>query len=119
MRAILLSSALLLIANGAAAQAVTVKEDAPGLLAQATLTPDSALKIALHRVPGSTMKEGEIEKEHGKLVYSFDLAVAGKSGIDEVQVDAKTGKVVSVEHESAAEEAREAKEEKDKVPAKP
>lgn len=107
MRVLLTTAVLLLTAHQVAAQAVTVKEESPGLLAQAKITPDSALKVALKRVPGATLKAGEIEKEHGKLIYSFDLAVAGKTGIEEVAVDAVTGKVVSVEHESPEDEAKE------------
>ena len=28
----------------------------------------------------------ELEKENGKLIYSYDIKTEGKSGIDEVQV---------------------------------
>ncbi len=51
----------------------------------------------------------EIEVEHGYLVYSFDIQVAGKPGVEEVQVDAGNGKVLAREHESARSEAREKK----------
>ena len=108
MRALYLLAGLTLVSEGLAAQSpVKVKEEAPGLLAQAKVSADSALKVALARVPNARMKSGEIEKENGKLVYSFDLVVAGKKGIEEVQVDAFTGQVVAVEHESAEEEAKE------------
>ncbi len=40
-------------------------------------------------------------------MYSFDLAVSGREGVEEVQVDAATGKVVSVKHEDAQSEAAE------------
>ncbi len=69
------------------------------LLAQAKITEDSARALALAKVPHATVKEVELEQEHGSLVWSFDLAVAGKRGIEEVNVDALTGKIVSVEHE--------------------
>jgi uncharacterized membrane protein YkoI len=107
VRSLTLVLPLILFARAVTAQTVAIKEDSPGLLAKAKIPGDSALKVALARVPSSTLKSGEIEKEHGKLVYSFDLAVAGKSGITEVQVDAVTGKVVAVEHESAEDEAKE------------
>ena len=42
-------------------------------------------------------------------MYSFDIKVPGKSGSEEVVGDAMTGKVLSVEHESPEEEAKEAK----------
>lgn len=121
MRFLLIATPLLLLAHAASAQAVVIKEEAPGLLAQAKITGDSALKLARLRVPNSTMKSAELEKEHGKLVFSFDLAVAGKPGIEEVQVDAVSGAIVAVEHESPEEEAKEAKAEHkdDKKPAPP
>jgi len=45
-------------------------------------------------------------------VWSFDLQVPGESGIREVLVDASTGQVVSLQHESPAAEAGEAAGEK-------
>jgi uncharacterized membrane protein YkoI len=78
---------------------VTIKEDKEGLWARATLTPDSAMKIALARVPGGTITEAELEEEDGRLIYSFEIKVAGKAGEDEVEVDARTGEVVKQEHE--------------------
>jgi DNA-binding beta-propeller fold protein YncE len=42
-------------------------------------------------------------------VYSFDLNAPGESGVREVLVDADDGQVVSLQHESAGAEAREAK----------
>jgi hypothetical protein len=38
-------------------------------------------------------------------IYSFDIAIQGKSGIQETEVDAGNGKVLSNKHESAAAEA--------------
>jgi Peptidase propeptide and YPEB domain len=86
---------------------LTVKEAEPGLKSQARIASDSAMKIALARVPGGTIKEAEVEKEHGRVVYSFDIVEPKKSGVEEVLVDAKSGKVVSATHESAAAEAKE------------
>lgn len=87
--------------------ALEVKAERHQYLKEARLTPDSALTIARTRVPGGEARQVELERERGRLVYSFDLAVAGKDGIDEVLVDAKTGEVVAVSHESPADEARE------------
>ena len=77
--------------------AVQVKEQKAGLLAQATIKPDSAQKIALASVPGAKISEFEIEEEHGRLVYEFKLA--GQDGEREVYVDAKTGEIVTFQHE--------------------
>jgi uncharacterized membrane protein YkoI len=113
LRALYLFAGLTLTAQVVAAQSeVKVKEESPGLLKQAKVTADSALKVALARVPNGKMKSGEIEREDGRLVYSFDLVVTGKKGIEEVQVDALTGRVVSVELETPEQEAEEAKAQK-------
>ena len=57
----------------------------------------------------------ELEKEKGKLVYSFDIR-NDRGTISEVWVDAKTGKVIKVEEENAAAEAKEKKEDAKKKP---
>jgi uncharacterized membrane protein YkoI len=86
---------------------VTIKAEKPEYRSQAKITSEAAVQTALARVPGGQVREGELEKEHGLLVYSFDILVPNRAGVDEVQVDAKSGKVVSVKHESAADEAKE------------
>ena len=90
--------------GGLAAQqpaARAYKREVPAaLLSQTKISEDSARTVALARVPGSAVKALELEREHGLLIWSFDLTVAGKQGIEEVEVDALTGKVVSVEHEN-------------------
>ena len=86
---------------------LTVKEAEPGLKAQAKVASDSAMKIALAKVPGGRIREAEVEKEHGKLVYSFDIEDPKEPGVEEVLVDAKSGEVVSATHESPAAESKE------------
>ena len=71
---------------------------------QAKITMDEAQRTALAKQSGK-VKSGELEKEHGNLIYSFDIRTT--SGIHEVQVDAVTGAVVSDQIESAAAEAKE------------
>lgn len=77
------------------------------LASQAKITKEQAQEIALKRKPGN-VESGELEREHGKLVYSFDIRNA-KGTIDEVQVSAITGKIVRVEHETKAQEEAEKK----------
>jgi uncharacterized membrane protein YkoI len=67
-----------------------------------------AEKTALARVPDGVIKESELEREHGHLVWSFDIAQPSSANIIEVQVDAIDGKVVSVTTETPADQAREA-----------
>lgn len=87
----------------------TVRSDVPADLAkQARISLDAARTTALAKVPHGEVRSEELEKEHGKLIYSFDIAVPGKSGIQEVNVDAITGKVIGVHHESAKDEKKEA-----------
>jgi uncharacterized membrane protein YkoI len=81
---------------------------------EAKITKEQAAKTALAKVPNGTIKESELEQEKGKLVWSFDIAAPGAKEISEVQVDAKTGDVVSVENESAESEAAEKKAERPK-----
>lgn len=99
-----------------AAQKADKKENP--LLKDAKITKEAARKTALEKVPGGKVRESELEMENGKLVWSFDLKVKGKSGVDEVLVDAITGDVVSVEHETPTQEAKEAKAEKKAAKAK-
>jgi len=54
------------------------KRDVPAeLLSQAKISEDSARIVALARVPGGTVKALELEREHGLLIWSFDLTVPG------------------------------------------
>ncbi len=64
-----------------------------------------ARAIALKRAAGK-IQSAELEREKGKLVYSFDIR-SGKGTIREVWVDAYTGRILSVKIESASEEAAE------------
>jgi uncharacterized membrane protein YkoI len=57
------------------------------------------------KVKGATVVKGEIEVEDGCVVYTYDLSVPGKSGTQEVVVDAGNGNVLKSKHESAAKEA--------------
>jgi len=85
------------------------REDEAKLEAQAKISRVDAEKAALARVPGGTVKEGEVENEKGKLIWSFDVSTPGTKDITEVHVDAMTGEVVSMEKETAKDEAKEKK----------
>ncbi len=85
------------------------EQDQAALAREAKITKEQAQEVALKRAPGN-VESGELEREHGKLVYSFDIRNA-KGTIDEVQVSALNGKIVRVEHESAKQEADEKRKE--------
>ena len=63
------------------------------------ISMDVARKIATDSMPGMVQGE-ELEREHGKWIYSFDLKSASNSKIHEVQVDAISGKLVSTNAEA-------------------
>ena len=79
------------------------------LMSQAKVTEAEATAIALAKVPHGIVKSAELEVEHGRLVWSFDIARPSTTGVTEIQVDAKTGKIASVKKETPAQEAKEAK----------
>ena len=101
-------AAVVLTVTTAQAQA-SYKRDVPDSLAKhAKITEAAAVATAQAKVPKGTIEALELERENGKLLWSFDFKVAGKTGIDEVNVDAMTGKAGKVVHESPAAEKKEA-----------
>jgi len=78
------------------------------LKSQAKISLENARSTAIKKVPG-VVREEELEKENGKLVYSFDIVATGEKDTTEVQVSAIDGTIVSVEKEDAAGEAKEKK----------
>jgi Peptidase propeptide and YPEB domain len=63
------------------------------LMKQATVTREAATKIARDKVPNETIKEAELEKEHGKLVWSFDISSPDSKDITEVQLTQKSARL--------------------------
>jgi hypothetical protein len=84
------------------------------LAKEAKITRSDAEHIALSKVPNGRVSSGELEREHGTLIWSFDIAKPGTRNINEVQVDAKTGKIVSVKTETPKDQAEEAAADKKK-----
>ena len=76
---------------------------------EARITMVQARALATKTVPGAQIQAGEIEREGGKLIYSFDMKTQGKTGIDEVNIDAMTGTVIGNQHETPKDERAEAK----------
>jgi uncharacterized membrane protein YkoI len=83
------------------------KDDENDGKAAAKISKETAQATALAKVPGGTVKDGELEKEKGKLIWSFDLSTPDSKDITEIGVDAITGDVVSVEKETPAQQAKE------------
>lgn len=91
--------------------------DQAAMKKEAKITMDQARKVALGKVKDGKIESGELEREHGILIYSFDIK--SPKGVTEVNVNALDGKIVAVQHENAAKEAAEKKQEaKEKGAAK-
>ena len=113
-------AAVTLVASTARSQEQkpTYHKDLPAtLVKEAKVSEPEAAAAALKAVPNGKIQKMELEKEDGKFIYSYDLKVAGKSGVEEVHIDAMTGAVVSNVHETPAqlkaEQAKEAAAKKD------
>jgi uncharacterized membrane protein YkoI len=90
------------------------KETEAKLKMQAKVSEADARQMAMAKVPNGTIKEAELEKEHGKLIWSFDMSTPDSANTTEVNVDAITGKIVSIEHETPAQQAKEKAEDEKK-----
>ena len=87
---------------GLAATVAFIQHDASydaKLLAKARLTPQQAEAKALAAVPGARITESEREEEDGRLIYSFELEVAGQDRVTEVEIDAVTGEILAQDQE--------------------
>jgi Peptidase propeptide and YPEB domain len=80
------------------------KSSQAALSKEAKVTMEQAQKTALAKEAGK-IKSKELEREKGRLIYSFDIKTA--DGIHEVNIDAMTGEVVEDTVESTAAEAKE------------
>ncbi len=74
------------------------------------ISMEQAQKTATQAQAG-TIESKELEHEGGKWVYSFDIRGSDRM-IHEVQVDAKSGKIVSQKIETPSQEAAEARADK-------
>jgi len=107
VKTIIVTASLALFASGCATSQAKLAE-------QAKITRAQAEQIALAQVPGGKIAEAGLEKENQKLIWSFDIATPGTKDITEIQVDALTGKIVSRETETPAQQAEEARKDKKK-----
>jgi len=80
------------------------------LEAEAKISKADAQATALAQVPNGAVKDSELEKEDGKLIWSFDIATPDSKDITEVAVDAITGKVLSADKETPEQQAKEKEE---------
>ena len=93
----LLAAALVLVG---ASGCTTEKQEQAELQAEAKVSKEQAQATAQDKVPNSTVTESELEKEKGRLIWSFDLSTPDSKDTTEVNVDAISGELVNVEIES-------------------
>ncbi len=104
----LLAAVVALCAIGTLVLLGEQRRPAEALSPHARIERATAEKTALARVPGGRVLEGELEEEHGRLIWSFDIAQGTSANVTEVQVDARSGEVVSLTQETPADQAKEA-----------
>lgn len=102
----------LVMASGCKTTADTASPEAAASSAKITL--EAARNTALGRIPGKVVEE-ELEQEHGRLVYSFEIQPT-EAGVKlkEVHVDANDGSIVAVEDEEAEDDKGEKDDKDDK-----
>ncbi|MDZ4863078.1 MAG: DUF5916 domain-containing protein [Gemmatimonadota bacterium] len=66
----------------------------PSLASLARIGEDSARAIALAQIPGGAVEALELVRARGRVLWTFDIKVRGKSDAAEVNVDARTGEIV-------------------------
>jgi|SRR5476651_1679045 uncharacterized membrane protein YkoI len=92
-----------------AAIGFAAEENQAQLARETKITRSEARHLALKEVPKGTVKSGEIERENGRLIWSFDISKRGSANITEVQVNATSGRIESVQTESPRDQASEAR----------
>jgi DNA-binding protein YbaB len=104
MRTATLVGVLLALLSLAAWAGGESRSSQAALSKEAKITMEQAQETALAKEAGKIQSK-EIEREKGKLIYSFDVKMA--DGVHEVNVDAMTSEVLEDTVESAAAEAKE------------
>ena len=105
-------AAALVAALSLAGHAQAVEPSQASLMSQASIGRSAAEKIALAKVASGTVRDAELEKERGAMVWSFDIATPKSRDIHEILVNAETGAIVYTELESPKAQAKEAEADK-------
>ena len=104
-------TAFLVLAPATLHAANTTTEQAK-LQKEAKISMEEAKEIALKHVKkDSKIESSELERENGKLIYSFDVREPNRKDVTEVNVNAMDGKIVAIHHENAKKEAAQKKQE--------
>lgn len=105
-------AAIALLSRVGSSTLLAAEDSQDALKSEAKVTLEAAARTALAKVPDGTIKSSELEREHGMLIWSFDISKPKSKNIYEVQVDAKTGTVVSETTETPKQQRAEAVKEK-------
>ena len=89
--------------------AFAADQSQPALVMDAKVTEAQAKATALKEVPHGIVKTFQLGNDHGQLIWSLDVAKPRGKGMTKVNVDAKTGKIASVQKEPAAKGVKEVK----------
>lgn len=103
--------ALAMVLAAPMVSAADASQDA--LKAQAKVSESDARAAVLAEIPGGSVQSSELEKEHGQWIWSFDVSDPRSPNVPEIQVDARTGRIVSTKYENLATRTEEAKTDKD------
>ena len=68
------------------------RDDHPG---PTMISEADARKIALRELPNGSIKEIDLEREHGMVVWEIDVTIPGEKGFRELVIDANTGQVMT------------------------
>lgn len=77
------------------------EKDQPRTAASPTrISEDVARSVASERFPDSAFERSDLEKEHGRLIWSIQLRPHGSNAVREVHIDALSGEIVATEVET-------------------
>lgn len=85
---------------GALAIAGSVFAADPAAEPKKSIGMEAARAIAMEKVPGGEVASEELGRDAGKLLYTFELRLEGKKGVEVVLVSASDGAVISVTHKT-------------------
>ena len=110
LRNILCSALVVGLFIGCAGEKDARHESQAALLAEAKVSKADAEKTALAQASNGTIKDSELERENGRLIWSIGITTPNSKDLMEVNVDAITGQVVNVEKETPKQQAKEKEE---------
>ena len=99
---------LILVAEIGLSLAVGGCASQESLKSEAKISREAAMQTARAKVPKGKIKSSELEKEHGKLIWSFDISMPGSANITESRCTPRRASSSLKEIETPAQQAKEA-----------